>query len=197
MDVSYCAAGRLKWSSMHHYGAKEIAAAFRTVRNNTIKIAEEIPEDKYGMRPVETTRSVGELLTHIAFATKFNEAINLEEKRSNMEGFDFPAFMAPLMEEQAKPRSKAEIIALLKENGERFAKKVEGVSDDFLAEKITFPTGATPPWRTRFDLLIASKEHEMHHRGQLMLIQRMMGLTPHLTREQQARMAAHQAAAKK
>jgi uncharacterized damage-inducible protein DinB len=33
------------------------------------------------------------------------------------------------------------------------------------------------------------KEHEMHHRGQLMLIERMVGVVPHLTREMQARMA--------
>ena len=32
---------------MTYYGGKELAAAFRTVRDNTIKIAEEIPEDKY------------------------------------------------------------------------------------------------------------------------------------------------------
>jgi len=40
------------------------------------------------------------------------------------------------------------------------------------------------------------KEHEMHHRGQLMLMQRLIGHTTHLTREMQARMAAMQAAAK-
>jgi hypothetical protein len=30
----------------------------------------------------------------------------------------------------------------------------------------------------------------MHHRAQLMVVERMLGLVPHLTREQQARMAA-------
>ena len=34
---------------MTYYGSKELAAAFRTVRNNTIKIAEEIPESQYGV----------------------------------------------------------------------------------------------------------------------------------------------------
>ncbi len=33
---------------MTHYGAKELTRSFRTVRDNTIKIAEEIPEEKYG-----------------------------------------------------------------------------------------------------------------------------------------------------
>jgi hypothetical protein len=35
----------------------------------------------------------------------------------------------------------------------------------------------------------------MHHRGQLMLIERLIGITPHLTREQEARRAALIAAA--
>jgi uncharacterized damage-inducible protein DinB len=37
------------------------------------------------------------------------------------------------------------------------------------------------------------KEHEMHHRGQLMLVERMLGITPHLTRATQERFAAAQA----
>jgi uncharacterized damage-inducible protein DinB len=43
-------------------------------------------------------------------------------------------------------------------------------------------------------MLLSAKEHEMHHRAQLMVLQRMLGITPHLTREQQARLAAMQAA---
>jgi len=35
----------------------------------------------------------------------------------------------------------------------------------------------------------------MHHRGQLMLVERMLGLVPHLTRAMQARIAAMNSAA--
>jgi uncharacterized damage-inducible protein DinB len=178
---------------MSHYGPKEIAASFRTVRNNTIKIAEEIPEDQYAFRPAADTMNVAELLTHIALGTTFNERVNFIEKRTTMAGFGFMEFMTPLKAEQAKPRTKAEIIALLKERGENFATQVEALTDDFLAETIAMPPGATPPQRTRFEMLIGSKEHEMHHRGQLMLIERMIGITPHLTRDMQARIAAMQA----
>jgi len=38
------------------------------------------------------------------------------------------------------------------------------------------------------------KEHEMHHRAQLMLIERVLGIVPHLTREMQARFASAAAA---
>jgi uncharacterized damage-inducible protein DinB len=44
-------------------------------------------------------------------------------------------------------------------------------------------------------MLISVKEHEMHHRGQLMLVERMLGIVPHLTREMQARLAQMQASA--
>ena len=33
------------------YGGKDLASAFRTVRNNTIQIAEDIPERQYGYVP--------------------------------------------------------------------------------------------------------------------------------------------------
>ena len=42
---------------MTYYGGKELAAAFRTVRDNTIKIAEEIPDHKYGFKPAPDRKS--------------------------------------------------------------------------------------------------------------------------------------------
>jgi uncharacterized damage-inducible protein DinB len=114
-------------------------------------------------------------LTHIALSTRFNEQVNFIEKRTTMVGFDFMAYIGPLKAEQSRPRAKAEILALLKETGAKFASQVEGLSDDFLAETVSTPPGGHPPSRTRFEMLIGTKEHEMHHRGQLMLIERMLG----------------------
>jgi uncharacterized damage-inducible protein DinB len=51
------------------------------------------------------------------------------------------------------------------------------------------PPGATPATKSRLEMLLSPKEHEMHHRGQLMTMQRMIGLVPHLTRDFQQRMA--------
>jgi uncharacterized damage-inducible protein DinB len=180
---------------VNYYGPKDLAAAFRTVRKNTITIAEEIPEDQYNFRPAEGFRTVGELLAHIALGGKFQEQIVLKDKRTSMEGFDFMKFIQANQAETAKPRTKAEIIALLKEEGEKYAQAVESLSDDFIGQSIAMPPGGTPPSRTRFDILAAVKEHEMHHRGQLMLIERMLGITPHLTRQAETRRAAMREAA--
>jgi len=39
--------------------------------------------------------------------------------------------------------------------------------------------------KNRFEMLINSKEHEMHHRAQLMVIERLLGIVPHPTRNRQ------------
>ena len=177
---------------MNYYGAKELAESFRTVRKNTIQVAEDIPEDKYGFKAANDVRSIEKLLTHIALAPSFQYRINAVEKRTTMEGFDFPALMQEVMAEEAKPRTKAQVIELLRKEGEKWAGFVAGLSDDFLGSVVTMPPGGTPPSRTRFDMIASVKEHEMHHRGQLMLIERMIGIVPHLTRQMQERMAQMQ-----
>jgi len=181
---------------MTYYGAKEIAASFRIVRNNTLKIAEEIPEDKYSFRPAEGTRTVAQTLIHISNAHRFALAINRDDVRSTMAGFDFMALIGPLAASEQEPMTKAEIIARLTAAGDEFEGWVKTLTDDFLAQSISTPPGGVPPSRTRFELLIAVKEHEMHHRGQLMLMERMIGITPHLTRENEARRAAMLTASK-
>ena len=45
---------------MNYYGGKELAASFRTVRNNTIRVAEEIPESKYGFKAAPEVRSIAQ-----------------------------------------------------------------------------------------------------------------------------------------
>lgn len=180
---------------MNYYGGKELAASFRTVRKNTLAIAQDIPEEKYSFRAAPDTRSIGELLTHIAMSYTFQHKVHAVEKRSTMAGFDFPSLMKKMVAEEKTPRTKEQILELLRTNGETWATWVESVPEAFLAEHMTLPQGANPPSRSRFDMILSVKEHEMHHRGQLMLIQRVIGIVPHLTREMQARFAASAAAA--
>ena len=72
---------------MNYYGAKDLAAAFRTVRKNTLIVAEEIPEDKYSYRAAEGTKTVGEMLTHIALGPKFfNVNLTLVKRFAVTEG---------------------------------------------------------------------------------------------------------------
>ena len=179
---------------MTYYGGKEMAAAFRTVRENTLKIANEIPEEKYSFKPANESRTIGQTLTHIALGPGFQLHIH-GNKVSDMKTLNFPEMMKTVQAEEAKPRTKADIVAFLKAEGEKFAAFLEGLTEPFLAEQVTMPPGATPPSKTRFEMLLGAKEHEMHHRAQLMTLQRMIGQVPHLTRQMQERFAAMTAAA--
>jgi uncharacterized damage-inducible protein DinB len=179
---------------MPKYGGKDIAAAFRTVRKNTIQVARDIPEGKYEFKATPDTRTIGQTLAHIAYAPEFAFCIH-GEKVTDMTKVNFPEIFQKITTEESKVRSKAEIIALLETQGNRYATFVEGLPDSFLDEVMTMPPGGSPATRSRFDVLLAPKEHEMHHRGQLMLLERMVGVIPHLTRERQAQQAARAQAA--
>ena len=178
---------------MSAYGAAQLAASFRTVRKNTIQVAQDIPESKYDYVPAPGLKSVGEILKHIAVAPGLYEDMHRVKRVTTLQGYDFPAMMARSRAEESKPRSKPEILALLEVEGEKFAKWLESLSDAFLAETFTDPMGQNP--RSRLESLMSPKEHEMHHRGQLMLVQRLLGITPHLTRQMEERMRARAQAA--
>jgi uncharacterized damage-inducible protein DinB len=177
---------------MTAYGGKELANAFRTVRKNTVQVAEDIPESQYVHVAAPECKSVGRMLTHIAVAQGFWDEIHRKQRRTTMQGIDFVAMGERAEANESKPRSKAEIIELLRTEGEQFAAWLETLTPEFLAEMVTEGDGKTA--RSRFESLLGVKEHEMHHRAQLMLIERQLGIVPHLTRQRQERIAQMRAA---
>ncbi len=168
------------------YGPAELAGAFRTVRNNTIQVATEIPEDQYDFSAAAGVRSVRQLLTHIAFSNEFALAVH-HARLTTLVGFNFPQLIGTITAEEEKPRTKAELLDVLRTRGEAFATWLEGLGEAMLSQKVAMPDGSS---KTRIEMLMGVKEHEMHHRGQLMLVERMLGVVPHLTRQRQERMAA-------
>ena len=71
------------------YGGEQLAASFRTVRNNTIRIGEEIPEEQYGFVAAPDVRSVRETLSHIAIATRLWYDMHGSKRLSHLAGYDF------------------------------------------------------------------------------------------------------------
>ena len=97
-------------------------------------------------------------------------------------GFDFLSLGQTMQAEESTPRTKAQIVALLTEHGEGFASFLEGLPDEALADQVVNNSAAGPIRKSRLEMLLGAKEHEMHHRAQLMLIERQLGIVPHLTR---------------
>ena len=165
---------------MSIYGGRELASAFRTVRKNTIQVAQDIPEDKYNFVAAPEVRTIARMLTHVAISTRIWEEVH-KKRLTTLVGVDFFGMMDKFNVEEAKPRSKAQILDLLRIEGEQFAAWLETLTPEVLAETVTEPDGKTA--KTRFERLLSAKEHEMHHRGQLMLIERQLGIVPHLTKQ--------------
>src|SRR6266403_2159446 len=170
---------------MTSYGGKELASAFRTVRKNTLQVAEDIPESKYGFVAAPEVRSVGRMLAHIAIATRISLDIDKTKHLTTLVGYDFFGLLDRFNAEEAKTRSKGEILDLLRTEGDQFAAWLETLTPEFLAERVTEADGKTV--KSRFERLLGAKEHEMHHRAQLMLIERQLGIVPQHTPIQRTR----------
>jgi uncharacterized damage-inducible protein DinB len=166
---------------MTSYGPNQLAESMRSVRRHTVTIAEDIPEENYGYRPEAGSRSVRETLLHIASMTQFDLCVHGEHKLDSLDGFDFRGFFASLPTQEKLALSKHEILALLREEGERWCSFVEQLPESVISEKVL----ARGVAKSRFEMLLGTKEHEMHHRGQLMMIERLLGIVPHLTRNRQ------------
>jgi len=169
---------------MNLYGLKQLVESARTVRNNTIQIAEDIPEKDYGYRPTPESRSVAETLVHIALLSR---AARLLHKEASLENFDFGELIKKSEIEEKRQRSKIEIVELLRVEGESWYQWLETLSEAELTEQVAMPDGVS---KSRFELLLGTKEHEMHHRAQLTVVERLLGIVPHLTRNRQAKAAA-------
>ena len=176
---------------MTYYGAAELARSFRTVRGNTIRAAEEIPEDGYDFRPAPECRSVREILAHIVVLSQGNYQGHAVRRITTFVGVDFAALARERIEQsrQVALLPKAQLIGLLRADGEKWGEYLDHVTEEELSVIVPFAEPAVPRSKSRFEMLLSVKEHEMHHRAQVMVYQRLLGLVPHLTRERQARMA--------
>ena len=168
---------------MQAYGAKEMAESWRTVRKNTVQIAEDIPADQYGFHATPDTMSVMQMLAHLATSTHWAEQVHFVEKKNDVTGPDFGRYMGAAATMASELTTKAAIVDALITRGEGFALALESMTDEQLSEMVSVPSAS----KSRMEMLLGIKEHEMHHRAQLMLIERMLGIVPHITRARQSR----------
>ncbi|MDQ3069879.1 MAG: DinB family protein [Acidobacteriota bacterium] len=168
------------------FGGRQLADGFRTVRKNTIQVAEDIPAEQYGYKATPDVMSVSEMLAHIAAQTWWPLELHKIDHLSHVDFERFMGYMKKTEEIAAGLTSKAQIVDALRAEGETFAAWLESLDRATLNETVSFPPPVQPQTKTRFEMLLSIKEHEMHHRAQLMLIERLLGIVPHLTRNRQA-----------
>ena len=172
---------------MTYYTSADLANAFRTVRKNTLQVAQDIPSDKWDYRATPDTRSVADTLSHLAANTHWVHKVHGVDKATSLSGEQFGKYIAEANVYASSLSSRDAILAALEADGKAFSDWLASLDEPTLAERVAFVPPIQPSSKTRFEMLLGVKEHEMHHRGQLMLVERLLGVVPHLTRARQAR----------
>ena len=156
--------------------ADSLIGLWKDVRSGLIHEAERIPADQYSFRATGETRSVAELLQHIITTEKFLIGETCREN-TNLMRQSFPDHMKEYGAGVADVSDKAGLVDLLKTSMERSVATLESYKDR-LDNTMTRFDGQQS---TKLAFLTFAMSHEMYHRGQLTVYERLLNLEPVLT----------------
>ena len=145
--------------------APEFIAYSNGIRSRTDRLVPLIPPDRFEWRPADGAFSFGDILRHLAGIERWMWAENAAGRPARYPGHDAAV---------AGADPAAYFAALRAESSDIF----DNLTDADLESKVATPAGAEMKlWKW----LRAMLEHEAHHRGQLYLMLRMIGIaTPPL-----------------
>ena len=133
---------------------------FRMVLNVTRRLVEQIPEDKLNFRPTPEVRSAKEITVHLynmlADSVDFVETGKYVESKDR----DFPG--------------KAELLKWMDAQVEKTFARFDRLTDEQLSAKLAVWGESFHGWQ----MLDFTYQEALHHRGQLTVYLRLMGLVP-------------------
>ena len=139
--------------------SKEAMQAYTGIKNNLTKLADKVPDDTYGYKPVESIRSIGGLIGHVADSQLGTcSAVNGEMKRGSA----------------SKATAKAELVAALKASYEECDKAFGALTDANAMDAIKTPRGE----RTRLYALMSIIVHGNEEYGYTSVYLRMKNIVP-------------------
>ena len=145
--------------------AQTLRGAWTEAKGNIRRSADVMPEAKYGFKPVDTVRSFGAILAHVAGASyEFCAAAKNEQ----------PPYAEDAFEKSAK--TKAEIVKAL-DGAIAYCDEIYQSLDDAKAVEVTngaFGGGKRP----RMVALFGNTGHFVEHYGNLVTYLRINGLVP-------------------
>ena len=141
----------------------DVISELSAVEKQLVSLAEAIPAEKYGWRPADGIRSIGEVYVHVA-AGNYLLGSTLGVKRPENTGPDM----------EKKIRDKATIVPGLKASFDYVRGAIEGLSDADLDTKVDFFGRPI----TKRAVLLRALAHSHEHLGQSIAYARMNGITP-------------------
>jgi uncharacterized damage-inducible protein DinB len=154
-----------------------ICEQWQDVRNGLIKEVELIPADQVGFKPAPGSRTVIELLHHIIETQRVLAGEMCRENTNFQRGF--PALMAEFAGNTKEATTKDAVLELLRSSLEETKAMVVSSGDANFEKTMTRFDGKQC---TKFEMLNFTVAHEMYHRGQLTVYERLLGIEPALTR---------------
>jgi uncharacterized damage-inducible protein DinB len=148
------------------------------VRAGLIKEVSQVPEGQFSFRATPETRSVAELLQHIVEAQKMlvGEACRAETNLMRQSFADHIKEYAP---EVAAVTDKNGLLELLRGSMETSEASIRGCGDGLQQTMQRFDRKEV----SKSDFLNFAIAHEMYHRGQLTVYERLLGVEPALTKD--------------
>ena len=155
---------------------ESLIVTWKEVRNGFIDEADQIPADQFSFRATPETRSVAQLLQHIieTQAVLVGEACRVEPNLMRQSFLDHIREYAP---EVAATTDKHGLLELMRSSMDKAAATIRA-DEDKLGDSMKRFDGRE---MTKLDLLRFSASHEMYHRGQLTVYERLLNIKPALT----------------
>ena len=156
--------------------AETIIALWKDVRGGLIEEVEKIPEDQFSFRATPDTRSVAEILQHVISTQKIivGEACRPD---TNLRRQSFAAQAQEYAPGVNDVTDKNGLLDLLRSSMDETVARINSYGDN-LGETMMGVTGK-PTTKSAF--LTFGMSHEMYHRGQLTVFERLLNIEPALT----------------
>jgi uncharacterized damage-inducible protein DinB len=162
-----------------------LVQSWREVRTGLINEASQIPEDKFSFRATPETRSVTELLQHIVQIQKLLVGEACRED-TNLMRQSFADHIQEYAPEVAAITEKNALLELLHSSIEPAEATIRSFGEGLQQTMRRFDGKEI----SKFDFLNFGIAHEMYHRGQLTVYERLLGVEPALTQYFNKRFAA-------
>ena len=156
--------------------AETIIGLWKEARQGLIQEVEKIPEDQFSFRATPDTRSIAELLQHVISSQKMlvGECCRPD---TNLMRQSFAAHAEEYARGVNEVTDKDGLLELLRSGMDESEQKINSYGDKFDETMVGFQ--GHPLTKTVF--LTFAVSHEMYHRGQLTVYQRLLNIEPVLT----------------
>src|ERR1051325_3959999 len=155
---------------------ENIIESWKEVRNGLIDEANQIPADQFGFQPAADARSVRQLLQHLIESQKFlvGEACRPDTNLMRGSFADNIKMYAP---EVRDVNHKELLLDLMRVTMDEAAEKLRAAADEMKNTMKRFDGKEM----TKMAFMSFAIAHEMYHRGQLTVYERLLNIEPALT----------------